>query len=484
MKRVIQDKKGAVFISVIFLLALFAILGTGILGLVQNNIRKAFRDRKSQSTYYIAESAIRRYSEYMNLKAQEILTITGEDELAFYTRFNTAVLTTGGTKVIYSDYEPQHGEIPMAELSISDITSPTVTTEQEHSYQIKCRAYFMGGVERTAVGTVKIKYGSNIIYEQILIQQAVNASDRVVITGGAYVDGDISSIYNGGSTGVIIINEGGSVNGNIYIKDEKYIDGVYDSDRVIVTDEENGNKKPHPVLPKIPEVVVSQEDVVAQNDQDRRIELFYNTYIHSITVDNNRKVTIDVGDRDIALRLDHLYVNNGYLNVEGTGKLSIYIKGEVVFGHMNVPTSWDTNDMKEASKHLDIYCYNEEYSDNDYVVLTNGNTFCGNLFIENADFYIQGGAKYYGNIISSGFKIEATAGGYIESDYIYAPSAEFIATGGANVTGGIVAKTFELTDGCYVKIKEITSITIPVISGGGTTVTFGVTKTEGAIKEK
>lgn len=156
---------------------------------------------------------------------------------------------------------------------------------------------------------------------------------------------------------------------------------------------------------------------------------------------------IDVGNSDKILYVNSLLVN-GYLNIIGSGNLTIYVKDKITFGNTFI------NQGASPDK-LNIY-----YAGNESLNFTNNLYSNANFFIKKADILYSGGGGMQGGIYSNGIGTFTLGGGIVNEEFsLILPNYDINLTNGL-VKGNILANNLSLSGGARIESTKYLGGTI------------------------
>lgn len=151
------------------------------------------------------------------------------------------------------------------------------------------------------------------------------------------------------------------------------------------------------------------------------------TRFKKFEVDDNNKLTLNIGSNTVNLYVDDFNIKQGHIKIQGTGKLNIFVKNSIkIKGSFN-------NQPNANLEQLNIF----------YEGAT-GNTFSdetqlyGTYYSKTADLTLTGGAGFYGNIYSGGHNITISGGVPTEGQYIVAPKAKLNLLAGGSIKGTVI----------------------------------------------
>lgn len=296
---------------------------------------------------------------------------------------------------------------------------------------------------------------------------AVFTESVITLVGGAEIDGNVGINSPNGS---ITLDGGASiVNGSAYV-----IQG-YESTAVKVPHwmtpptviGHEGIQLVQPIFPTFPSLSTAanaqtvksgQSYAVIQNGNLKIDDWRANGYVLNLTKDtafndiiltSNNQLNIDVGSADRSIVVDHLNVQNGNINIIGTGTLTIYVTDKITMGSGST-----INGNTKQSNKVDLYL--KRSSTPQTVQLGGNQKIYGSLYAESANLDFGGGGGFQGNLYTGGTSVKLNGGARVETSVLYAPSAHVELTGGGKVTGAIISSSFHGGGGTEVTYKPYT----------------------------
>lgn len=479
-----NNEKGNALLLTLLVLILLSVLSVSLLRISANTLKVSQNERSNQSLYYIAEAGVvEKYSEIKHLITPTYNTInqiynakTNKEKQSF--NFSKEFFNRLETQFdFYSkkeDFEKMTDGKPIADVRVESkkidentksytITSVASVNNEKNSKRTVSKSFIISidGKEEKG-GEITIPNGVGIF-----------AYSNINITNGQVI-GDI--IETSGSCKKINISGNPTINGSIYVPDSCTKDILSAPDWWI----ENNSPKivhctdefvfPMPDFPTFPtfttmsNINVNGHKVVDNGNikiTDYRVEdyilsLDKNYTFKNIEFDGNRKLTLDIGDRNISIVVDNI-TGNGHLDVKGTGTLTIYLKNNInLKGHFNSSAS-------KVTMYVDSSGVSKTIKSSDYA------DFIANIYAKDANIELVGSGKIYGNVVTGGKSVKlsgatsATAKGYV----VYAPNASVELTGSGTLNGTVISNTFTISDGATINTNtNYDMIDFPIFSGG------------------
>lgn len=177
-----------------------------------------------------------------------------------------------------------------------------------------------------------------------------------------------------------------------------------------------------------------------------------NMKFKNIILSSNYSLTINVGNTDKSLLVDHLNIDNGHINIIGSGKLTIYVKDKITTN-----SSSTVNNNGSISK-LKVY-----YKGNNAINMAGDQRIFGSLYAKNANIKFGGSGGFQGDIYSGGSKVELDGASSAITKVFFAPNADVTLSGSGNITGAVIAKSFTASGGSYVQYASSNPIPIETV---------------------
>jgi hypothetical protein len=137
---------------------------------------------------------------------------------------------------------------------------------------------------------------------------------------------------------------------------------------------------------------------------------FENSYVPSITIQGNRTLTINVGNEDRVLRVGSLDIQQGNLNIIGTGKLTIYVEN-----------MFNLSGSSTMNQHRDSHTAFVYYAGTTALNFAGATKYKGGVYAKTANIGIGGSGGIQGNIITGGADVNIYGNAEALSRMVYAP---------------------------------------------------------------
>lgn len=446
--KILKDNKGNALLLVVLTLVIVSVIGLSLLKLAANANNTTISERDDQTFFYFAEAGVNlektkvmkvlrvldneireSFNTMTLIKQMEILNNNGSLENYYYKTL-TERLCTEYLEIFHRDCQSEYKLTE--QFGKQPIVATTISTKSPNIIVIESKGYFEGSTKKGRKVQQELKLNTNF---QVSEPTENSPGNEETNTPGD----NTSTIYTGFtvlSAGDVIINGGqGEIKGKTYT-----IDGIIDVRTV------DGSKLDgyvpsyvYEYLPNFPDEKYSTSVKPAYTNLNFNgtIELTGNTNVSELKLQNNKSITINVGDRDIDLYVDNLVMSNGTINVIGTGKLNIYATNIDFSNKVTINQNGET-------ENFNLYIFENVTFNNSVNVTINGS-----IEIKKSDVVLKGSSTFvvYGNIYSGGKNITITGGSPASSgQWIVAPSAKLTLGGNNksfNLKGRIVVDSIE-----------------------------------------
>ncbi|RNF40886.1 DUF7305 domain-containing protein [Planococcus salinus] len=468
----INNENGYTLAIVLMILMVFSVIGVSLMAVSSTSMKLSAGERKDQAVYYIAESgAALTMAELQQLvnALSETATIKSSDD--FFTEFEDEVLSKTWN---FDEFEKNQGESVMAEVTVK--TEEPSKDSNSRSYQIISTGN-IGERDRIVEHSFKVTFreGEGISIPNNL---GIYSKDKFLLTNGTVI-GDI--IIDSAEAKGIEVTGNPTIVGNIFIPHTANNNVLEAEDWWI----NNNNPKmikhnqnftfPLPVFPdsfpreykKMPNMQVSGHKVVDKGNinithysvADYIMPLMENYEFNNIIFNSNRKLTFDIGNRDVSIVVNKIE-GGGHLHIKGTGTLTIYLKDNInIGGHLN-PTG-DNN--------LFIYVGPSANPQNPKTIVSSDYAkFNASIYAKDANVKLIGSAGLNGHIITGGKSVEVTGGTSAAANgtVVYAPEAHVELTGSGKLLGSVISKSLKISGGAKIEGKDPSINDIPFFFEG------------------
>ena len=469
-----SNEKGMALVVVLLVLTVISIVGLSLMGFAVNNMKMSSGESNYQSSYYIAESGA-------NLKMNDInnnmLTYYNQalDGSTFFS--NAERYMSLGTDSTYSDFDSSFSQQPSAKVRIEKVNNSNSNSATSRDYNI----ISVGTINNRSITVVKPFHltwktkssgGSNNI--NVPADTAVFVDTTISLDNGATISGAIGT--NSSLSGKISLNGNASIigNSNIYVGPNADTSTMISKPSYIIVNNPIVKMSAVktfslPVFPTIPSYPL-QSDLNIKNG-NYTLTMNQDMSFSNISLDNNYTLTVDVGSNNRSIVVGNLNMINGSIKINGTGKLTIYVTGNVAMGSGSV-----LNTGKDVSK-LIMYLKRSSVPTNPKSLsLTGSQQIYGSLFAEDANISVDNSGVLNGYFLTGGtnvsFSGNANAGS--NNNLFYAPNAAFNITGSAYLAGSIVAKSLTAVGGNSITFQTVNLNNVPFISNSGSGGTTGI----------
>ena len=508
--KLLQNEKGMALVMVLLIVTVLSILGVGLLGLSLNNVKLTDVDRKYESAYYIAEAGLSLAVAELKKDIKESQNTTSDE--AFFRDLETTSLILNATKsgpyTFENQFSPAYGEEPNAKIAVISKTENKIVEDKvvKISKVFKIASVgWIGNEKRTVTESITIKGplfagsganpgetdpgGSNPdegendpggISPSVPVlpgNAAVFTNAKITLVGGASIQGDAGTNYNGSSS--VELNGGASIAGAVYVLkgyEKNAVNVPHYMTPPVVIPMQSRLEIVLPSFPDFPVLAMAPNAQVQRDGQtynviqdgnlrvddwraaDYTLQLKENTAFNNITLNSNYTLNIDTGDSDKIIVVNHLDVKNGHIQIVGSGKLTMYVMDDITIG----AGSTINGNTKNVSK---LSLYLKGSSPSKTMRLNGDQKIYGSLYAQNANISINGGGGFQGHIFTGGSEVKMNGGARAYSTLIFAPRAAFDMSGGAQIRGAVVANEFSGSGGAIVLKDKVDFSAIPFLEG-------------------
>jgi hypothetical protein len=446
LKKLLNNEKGIALVVVLLVLVVVSIMGTTLLALSANNVKMSTSESSYQSSYYIAESGITYRMNDISTKLKDVYS--GATSLSdFFTQVDNTMQL--GQAVTFNNFEQSNGQQPSAQITIEKVPSD-VHISYTNDYKM------------TSTGTInnRSRTVTKIFHITWKPKSVVTIpSSTVMFFYSAF------TLHNAPVSGLIGTNL--SANNN-------KISMTGTNTKSIVV---NYNLNTPQTLPPFPDFSISTTpdvldkviDPTKSTTQSKTLTMTRDMSFDNLTVNAGTTLVIDVGNTNRNIVVNNL-ICNGNIQINGTGKLSVYVKN-LSMGLNNSAKSI-MNTGKDITK---LYVFCQGFGTN----LNNGIIYGSMYAINVSSFTVNNTDGIQGHLIvgkpaTTGTTTTIALNGSAISDprMIYAPFAEVDLN--ASISGSIIADKIVSSgndDSFLYKFVQINYDSSPlfVYNGTGTT---------------
>lgn len=425
MRKIIEDERGSLLVTVLMIGLILIILSTALATLSLSEIKDTAASRDKTQAYYVARSGV-------EATVQKLMNMTNLEKKNI--RFPTSFT----------------GNIGAHEYLV-ELTGSLEEIKIESTGKVNAR-------EETVTHILKGDINSST---EVELDMAVFAQENIILDGSAKIHGDI--VMNATKPGSIDLAGGGTgINGDIYIgpggDKEKFLKKPdwMDFDVKKIHNLPSQRVYSSPTMPNFPENLFSYGNITLGGNDSYTIS--EDGYFNEIKIMSNTRLTIDVGSEERIIRVKRLNIEQGYIDIKGTGKLKIYVDEYFyVKGFIN---------QKGNSEQVTIY-----YNGDNKVTISNETKMAANFYSGSANLSITGSGGLKGNIISAASNIDISGGAIVEAIVVYAPNA-YIHISANKFTGAIISKALRATGNAQLHYPSNASDFIPIETEGSGDIQF------------
>lgn len=464
-------QKGSALIIVMLMMVVVSMLGMTLLTVTASNHKMTGNERDYQAVYYIAEAGINKEMNEIKSNIKGVYN-NSTDADDFFGNFEDQYLQ----ETTFDGFESVLGVIPDADIKFTGKRLENIT-----SYTIESTGN-IGERSRTVLATFDIKWvpksGFNIpndmaIFSNTTIKMTNGTIDGPVGTnsiiansirllGGAAITGDIY-VGPGGGKEVLNVANGISVKVPQTLSESRDLkmpdfptifpnNSIYPDTKVSVS-EWNSHKL-------VDSGKLNIDSWILKNDYKvNTLVLDGNYKFTDIYANGDYELNIDIGDYNRSIVVGNLNLNNGHINIIGTGTLTIYVENKITFG-----SSSSINAKKNSGNQSDINHLNIYYKGTNPITLMGGQKVYGSLFSKSANITFGAGSGFNGTIVTGGTNVSISGGSKAVARILYAPNAHVYFDQGGSLTGSVIADSIEMVGGPVVTYASTDDIDLPFFS--------------------
>lgn len=472
-----QNEKGFTLVVVLMVLVVLSVLTTAIIGVAANNSSLTRGERDDQSTFYIAEAGLNKrlaeIEEFVSGHASIFSTEKESPDVIFLGEINARIdkeekvykfkEAFGNTPAATTTVE-EGGQLGLYNIiSVGEIGNKTRTLKREISINFTPDIGSEPGENEDGENPGGSTGGGSVI--DVPDGTAVFVNGNISMSGSATINGNIGTNKSGNNS--LEFEGNPSINGSIYVPKGSENGAIKKPDEMKHIPSASGLEKPGvmklPEFPVYPEYEVPTDITLKRDGNDKKVikdgGLFIDNYISNnyvldleknisltnITLKSNYNLTINVGDSDKVIVVEHLDVESGHIKIIGTGKLIFLVKDKITMNGGSTINNGGSIDQ------LGIFLQESTDSQKPKIVNFGGSQkIFGSLYAQDADITLGNGAGFQGNIYTGGKNVILDGGVWTNSNLILAPNAHVKVLAGAKVTGAIYGDSFTASGGSSV----------------------------------
>ncbi|WP_205600735.1 hypothetical protein [Gracilibacillus sp. YIM 98692] len=439
----------------LMVLLIVSILSISLLTVSTGHFHLNTVDRSYHASYYIAESGITTASDQLE-KAVINVYDGSSNEADFFQKIEGEIISIKEL-VENQSFSEHFGENPELQLKIE-----AQTNQNPREYLITSTGV-IGDQKRHISKQITLRWKtSDMIDIPDNLSSYVGSgsvgcqSTQIIIEKNSSITGDFGTSCTNEGT-IEITDNAQFSNSTIYVPEGA-------EETVINSDQYNGELPPVETVtnlidngsidqifasfPSTPEYDTPEDETVDGNNvlEDGKLtidkkstdgytlEVDQDMSLEEISISGNRTLNVDTGGEDRELTVGSLDINNGQINVVGSGSLSLYVDKELSMngnGSIN-----DGGDPKQLNLYLS--------GNNREFTIIGSQKVTGTIFAEDADIMSTGSGGFNGVIITGGSYIEMSGSSDNEA-FILAPFADFVGDSSTTIRGTVIAKTLRLS---------------------------------------
>jgi hypothetical protein len=448
--KIISDENG--FITVFLLTMIFIIvtvMGAGIVFINSGN-KRAWSTARSNQALYLAEAGIEKAIQDLKNPSANWASPTSVPETDF-----PSINPIGKYKVKF-------GPLEQSEPGIDKRILYSTGVVQSGDREIK---------ETISIEFTKTQ--SNIVKLDFNYALFTSGNIHMGSKGSSIIGGDVAT--NSTAPNSIYFPWSAKIEGHLYVgpgaDPSQVVDGAQkDPEEKNVTlgtsNLEEMISYPLPLFPDYPTNLPTRSSITLEGSTNDSIS--EDGYYPNITIKDNTTLTIDIPEgTERKIMVDTLYMPQGNIVINGSGKLTLYVKNSFTFTYgskINYGSSGDGNPDQVL-----IY-----YEGTNKFSIAGDTKINGTVFVEKADMEIDNSGGIKGHIITGGNNVSIAGDGSAVVKALYAPNANVSLTNSGKIYGAVVAKNFSTSGNSRIYYDpSISSVDLP-ISGGSEKSTFEI----------
>jgi hypothetical protein len=462
-------------VVVLLVVVVISIMGLSLMGLAANNVKMSSGDRNYQSSYYIAESGV---TYEMNQINKNIMSVYNPNMQTFFSAVEGNILNLNNPITLPDGiFENSFGQKPTA---VVKITGPNSFDPNS-----PIRQYTI-----TSTGTINNRF--RIVQKSFKITWSPNNGVTTLLNKAVLVN-SIIDMYGGNKGGQTIygsVATNSSAPGSIIFGGDAKITNLDGTTSITVgpnagTDVIKNNINNYPtskmpstniITPIFPQTFPSGTDMgsINYNGGAYTLNMDKDMKFSQISLASSSSISINVNGTARNLIVDNLNLTNGFIEIKGGKKLTIYVKDTLTLGTKGSSTINGGIDGQSPGNvdNLEIYykgaSLNLQGSQKIY-----GSVFAGNI---NAVITFSGGASMQGHLVSLGSSISFTGGSSADFRLLYAPNANVDFSNGAVLKGSVVANSISMSGGSKIYQGTPSIDNLSFFQGSGTGGTASITQ--------
>ncbi|MCB2355924.1 PilX N-terminal domain-containing pilus assembly protein [Clostridium estertheticum] len=460
--------RGSALLVVLLVMVVVSLLGMTLLTVTSINFKMTGKERDNQAVYYIAEAGINYEMNEITSNVEGVYN-NSTDANDFFSNLETGYLYS--TSV--NEFEKVLGVTPYAYIKftgtrLKDITSYTIESTGNignskrtvwKSFEIKWipKSGFNIPNDMAIFSNTTIKMTSGIINGPVGTNSIIPKS--ISLTQGAVINGQIY-VGHGGGKEVLSVDEGIKVSEPQELTKTRIFKmpdfpaafpnyPIYPN-KTVSSDQYNSHKLVDGDKLNINSWILKNQYKV------NTLILGGNYKFTEIYADQDLELNLDIGDQNRSIVVGNLNLNNGHLNIIGTGTLTIYVENNITFGSSSSINAKNNSGNQSDINHLNIY-----YKGTNPITLSGGQKVNGSLFSKSANIGFGAGSGFNGTIVTGGTDVSISGGANAVTRVLYAPNARVYFDQGGSLTGSVIANSIEMVGGPVVTYASTDNMDLP-----------------------
>lgn len=429
----LKENKGSGLMLVLIVMMLMVVLGTTALATMGTEGRQAAMHDNRTQAYYLARSGAEIAHEWLKKQDYNLdqdVNLNGSLDQGFSPGINEDQLINIR---IFQDGQVIHIKSVGNFKGITEEAQLVVTKESEGGFSPSNDTALYVSTNLSFEGSTKI-LGNVVSNFDSANQINFNSS------GGQYISGNLYLLNP--SINKSQIAYGSKIQGNVIHINQHHEAPLPDFPSF-------------PSLPTHPNVTEGTHGVIWNNDinitdwqvANYTLDLNNDYKFRNINMNSGRVLNVNVGTQDRKIVVENINIQNGFINIVGTGKLTIYVTGNITFNNGRI------NDSDKINQ-LTIYLKNPTTSPPKTVNVSGSQKIYGSLHAENANIELFNSGGFQGHIITGGNSVIISGAATANVRMIYAPKAKVSIIAGAYVKGAVVSKELFMSGNTTLEFQD------------------------------
>ncbi|GEM03817.1 hypothetical protein HMI01_08050 [Halolactibacillus miurensis] len=449
MKRLMKNESGVALVFTLMVLVVLSVLGATIGTVAMANVNLTENERDYQAAYYIAEAGVNETYLKIEEKILEIYENT-QSESAFFDQLSSNLADFDD--VVY-DYSGT-GDQKTASVEIIN-NRDNVTINSVGNVNEK---------KRNVSNNIEVNWspkGGN--FPPFPVDASLLVKNRASITGGATINGDV--YMDQPSEQSFKINGGAQMSGISSSQGHIYVNNSISNDLLDLPNNYKGIvPKVHQssvfdysvyeslidTIPEAPDYDTVLSNINLKGSDKKSVRIGGNIFINTVSLQSNTTLNLEIGSGVSNLIVNTLDLSNGHIIIQGNGVLNLYVKDSFEIGSSSTINSDGSVETMNLSY----------YGSSDFAI-SGGQKIKGSVYVKQASVKFTAGGGLHGGYLATNSNSVSFSGGTFSEMIMIAPKADVSVTGGAEINGVMLAKTYDGGGGTSIQFQNLSVITFP-----------------------